>query len=141
MLEFKIELDQLLHLTRSQLIEHWVKTFNIPVPSHLSLPMMRRIIAYELQAQSLGGLTSATKRRLEALSNSDNHPASQTQAVGTRLVREWNGVTHIVEVHEDGFQWKAKRYRSLSAIAREITGAHWSGPRFFQINKGTSNGK
>jgi len=141
MLEYKIELDQLVHHSRSQLIELWVKTFNRPVPSHLSLPMMRRIIAYELQAQTLGGLTSFTRRRLEALSNSDTHPASQTQAIGTRLVREWNGVTHTVEVLEDGFYWRAQRYRSLSAIAREITGAYWSGPRFFQINKGTSNGK
>ena len=50
---------------------------------------------------------------------------------GTRLVREWNGHTHTVLVHADGVEWRGTRYRSLSVVAREITGAHWSGPRFF----------
>ena len=53
--------------------------------------------------------------------------------VGTRLVREWNGQTHTVLVHADGVEWRGKRYRSLSIVAREITGAHWSGPRFFGL--------
>ena len=52
---------------------------------------------------------------------------------GTRLVREWNGRTHIVDVSEDGFVFDGKTYRSLSAIAKRITGAHWSGPRFFGL--------
>jgi hypothetical protein len=50
---------------------------------------------------------------------------------GARLVREWNGVTHVIEVADTGFVWKGVRYRSLSAVARAITGARWSGPRFF----------
>ena len=54
---------------------------------------------------------------------------------GTRLVREWRGVTHTVLVHADGFEWNGKRYRSLTVIAREITGAHWSGPRFFGLRR------
>ena len=52
---------------------------------------------------------------------------------GTRLIREWNGKTIAVEVHEAGFLWEGQTYRSLSVIAREVTGAHWSGPRFFGI--------
>ena len=52
---------------------------------------------------------------------------------GTRLVREWNGRTHVVDVSEDGFAFDGKTYRSLSAIAKRITGAHWSGPRFFGL--------
>ena len=56
-------------------------------------------------------------------------------AVGTRLVREWNGRMHVVEVTERGFVWDGKSYRSLSAIARRITGAHWSGPRFFGVRR------
>lgn len=52
---------------------------------------------------------------------------------GGRLIREWNGVTHVVDVLDDQFVWKSNSYRSLSAIAREITGAHWSGPRFFGL--------
>jgi len=53
---------------------------------------------------------------------------------GGRLLREWNGVTHVVDVTDGGFVWKGETWRSLSAIAREITGAHWSGPRFFGLN-------
>jgi hypothetical protein len=53
---------------------------------------------------------------------------------GGRLIREWNGVTHVVDVTETGFLWKGETWRSLSSIAREITGAHWSGPRFFGLN-------
>ena len=53
---------------------------------------------------------------------------------GARLVREWNGVSHTVDVTDHGFEWRGERYGSLSAIAREITGARWSGPRFFGLN-------
>ena len=61
---------------------------------------------------------------------------------GTRLVREWNGETHTVLVHADGVEWRGQRYRSLSVVAREITGAHWSGPRFFGLTstKGAGDG-
>ena len=55
---------------------------------------------------------------------------------GTRLVREWRGVTYTVLVHAGGFEWSGRRYRSLTIVAREITGAHWSGPRFFGLRKG-----
>jgi hypothetical protein len=54
-----------------------------------------------------------------------------TLTPGTRLIREWNGRTIAVEVRDDGFVWNDQSYRSLSQIAREVTGAHWSGPRFF----------
>ncbi len=60
-------------------------------------------------------------------------PLRAQPAAGTRLVREWNGRMHVVEVTENGFVWDGKSYRSLSAIARRITGAHWSGPRFFGL--------
>jgi hypothetical protein len=53
----------------------------------------------------------------------------------TWLVREWRGVTYTVLVHADGFEWNGRRYRSLTIVAREITGAHWSGPRFFGLRK------
>jgi Protein of unknown function (DUF2924) len=55
---------------------------------------------------------------------------------GTRLIREWRGVTHAVLVQADGFEWNGRRYRSLTIIAHNITGAHWSGPRFFGLRKG-----
>lgn len=59
---------------------------------------------------------------------------------GMRLVREWHGVTHTVVILEDGVEWRGKRYRSLSVVAREITGAHWSGPRFFGLTVGRTDG-
>ena len=55
--------------------------------------------------------------------------------LGTRLVREWRGVTHTVLIHADGIEWRGQRYRSLSVVAREITGARWSGPRFFGLRR------
>ena len=55
---------------------------------------------------------------------------------GTRLVREWRGVTHTVLVQAQGFEWNGRCYRSLTIIAQKITGAHWSGPRFFGLRKG-----
>ena len=63
------------------------------------------------------------------------HLATLKQALkpGGRLLREWNGVTHVVEVTETGFLWNGETWRSLSAIARAITGTHWSGPRFFGL--------
>ena len=57
---------------------------------------------------------------------------------GSKLVREWRGRTHKVIVLEDGFEWKGTRWRSLSVIARKITGVHWSGPRFFGLNDGAT---
>ena len=86
-----------------------------------------------------GGFSAATKRRLAALTRSlaqdgDIARARVTRAKpGSRLIREWGGRTHSVAVSEDGFEWNGKTWRSLSAIAREITGAHWSGPRFFGV--------
>ena len=65
--------------------------------------------------------------------NSVSVVASASLKPGTRLVREWNGRTHVVDVSEDGFVFDGKTYASLSAIAKRITGAHWSGPRFFGL--------
>jgi hypothetical protein len=62
-------------------------------------------------------------------------PAISLKA-GTRLVREWHGVTHTVLVEAQGFDWNGRRYRSLTILAHEITGAHWSGPRFFGLRRG-----
>ena len=90
--------------------------------------------------QAYGGLGAATKRRLADLAKTmeqDGDLARRRVArlkPGARLVREWRGQSHTVIVLEDGFEWRGKRWRSLSVIAREITGAHWSGPRFFGLN-------
>ena len=86
---------------------------------------------YETQARALGGLSRVTERRLKKASLGAAAPPRAK--AGTRLVREWNGRTYQVEVVEGGYVMDGKSWRSLSAIARHITGAHWSGPRFFGV--------
>jgi DUF2924 family protein len=102
--------------------------------------LLVRAIAYRIQELHYGGLSKATRRKLTALvqaRGSDVETATGSGAkwirAGARLVREWNGRTHMVTVEEEGFLYAGRSYRSLSAIAREITGARWSGPRFFGL--------
>ncbi len=96
--------------------------------------------AWKIQEQAYGGLGAATKRRLADLAKTmelDGDLARNRVArlkPGAKLIREWRGETHTVIVLEDGFEWQGKQRRSLSVIAKLITGAHWSGPRFFGLN-------
>src|SRR5271166_5222136 len=98
-----------------------------------------RGITYKLQERAYGGLSKAVARKLEQTSPDPLSSGAAKAAPpislkpGTRLVREWRGVTHMVLVHPDTVEWRGQRYPSLSMIAREITGAHWSGPRFFGV--------
>jgi hypothetical protein len=92
-----------------------------------------------MQERVHGGVSKSTKRKLRALAQkleTDGNAAFDpglSLKPGAKLVREWHGVGHSVIVLEDGFDYGGRRYRSLSKIAREITGAHWSGPRFFGL--------
>ena len=127
-------------MAREALLAVWATTLGGEPPSRLSRPFLRRILAFELQAREQGGLPAAVKRKLESLATAqaggkERTPTSPKLKPGGRLLREWNGVTHAVDVVEGGFLWKAERHRSLSAIARAITGAHWSGPRFFGLQE------
>ena len=98
---------------------------------------MEKAIAYEIQAKVHGGLPARTRRALKAVAKADGKPTSPVlPGRGTRLVREWHGRLHEVEVMEEGYRYRGERHRSLSAIARAITGARWSGPRFFGIKAG-----
>ena len=91
------------------------------------------------QEQALGGLSAATRRRLAGLAQMLERDGDVTRnrvtrlRPGAKLVREWRGETHTIAVLDDGFEWQGRRWRSLSAIAREISGGHWSGPRFFGL--------
>ncbi len=99
---------------------------------------MAKAIAYDIQAKALGGLSARTIRALKAAAKPGAAPAAATRppGPGTRLIREWNGILHEVEVLDDGYLWRGQRHRSLSAIARAITGTKWSGPRFFGLKGG-----
>ncbi|NKB59593.1 MAG: DUF2924 domain-containing protein [Alphaproteobacteria bacterium] len=135
------EIGLLADLARSALMERWQATYRAEPPKGISRHLLIRAIAYEIQMKRYGGLKPATDRRLKAIVNgTDNgeHKAPPSLQPGARLVREWNGVSHMVEVTEGGFIWNGNRHRSLSAIARAITGARWSGPRFFGLTSADS---
>ncbi len=119
----------------------WAETHGAPPPPRMRRDFLLRGLAYRIQEDALGGLTKATRRRLMKLAAEleRNPGASLTTAppvkAGTRLVREWKGEAHQVTVLESGFEYRGERYRSLSEIARVITGTRWSGPRFFGLRE------
>jgi Protein of unknown function (DUF2924) len=135
-----VQLDQLRQLTSEELLEQWRILFNVDPPAKLRSSLLVQGIAYRLQEKALGGLKPATLRLLERIADdaAAGRPVSATPAKihtspGTVLMREWHGKKHQVTVMEDGFLYRAKRFRSLSQIARAITGARWSGPLFFGL--------
>lgn len=134
-------LNDLSALGREDLSKAWRTLHGKAPPPRMSQVFMRRVLAYEIQVQRHGGLPKATLKEL-ARKDGKQKQASQTGPSlkpGGRLLREWNGITHVVDVTEDGFLWNGDTYRSLSVIARTITGSHWSGPRFFGLTqKGVS---
>ncbi len=135
------EIEALADLSRPELVERW-RTHYADPPKGISRRLLIRAIAYEMQAKRYGGLKPVTDRRLRTIANgtvNGDHGSRKTSRrlqPGARLLREWNGATHVVEVIEGGFVWNGDRHRSLSAIARAITGARWSGPRFFGLTSG-----
>src|SRR5476649_1893384 len=118
----------------------WRERLGSP-PRFASTELTRLWLAWELQAKVRGGYDLATRRRLKQLSKSSKNDATPTSAAlgalkpGTVLTREWGGVIHRGMVLEEGFAWAGQNYRSLSEIATRISGARWSGPRFFGLKQ------
>ena len=118
----------------------WRRLYRAHPPKRVARNLLMLGVAWKIQEQAYGGLRAATKRRLADLAKTLKRDGDVTRnrvahlKPGARLIREWRGETHTVIVLEDGFEWKGKQWRSLSMIAREITGGHWSGPRFFGLN-------
>ena len=132
--EVERDLAALPELDRTALLERWRVAFGRDAPPRLSRALMEKAIAYDVQVEAFGGLSASTRRTLRAAAKADRKSAlSKLPSCGTRLVREWHGALHVVEVLDDGYLWRGARHRSLSAIARAITGAKWSGPRFFGL--------
>lgn len=130
-----------------QLRDQWRREFGRPPSGRLSHDFLRRALAYRKQAAARRGFSSATKRELDRLytklKSSRSLKASRSRSAssgplspGTRLVREWRGVTHEVEVLDRGFVWQGRHYRSLTEIATRISGTRYSGPRFFGLRGG-----
>jgi hypothetical protein len=120
-------------MDRPALLALWQDLFGEPAPRMLSQAFLRRFIAFELQARRHGGLPRKVTAALAKAPDQKPRISSPALRPGGRLLREWNGVTHVVDVTGDGYVWNGQTHRSLSAIARAITGAHWSGPRFFGL--------
>ena len=128
-------------LTYADLRTEWRRLFRAHPPQKISRDLLELAIAWKLQERALGGLSPATKRRLADLTTTLESKGDLAKAralklkPGVRLLREWGGDTHEVLVTESGFVWQGRSWRSLSAIAGAITGTHWSGPRFFGLDK------
>ena len=130
------QLEELRSCSSSSLREQWRTVFRTVAPD-MAPDLMRRAIAWRLQERVHGGLASSVMKTIAALQVSLTRDGDITVAPalkpGTRLVREWHGRTYHVLVCDEGYEYDQRRYRSLSQIAREITGAAWSGPRFFGL--------
>ncbi|EQB05497.1 hypothetical protein L288_12695 [Sphingobium quisquiliarum P25] len=103
-------------------------------PPRISPAMMRLALAWEWQARAHGGLSRQTSQKLAQLAGTKSRTAEAR--AGMRLVREWNGAAHVVTVGEDRvIRWNGREWRSLSEVARAITGTRWSGPAFFGLRQ------
>lgn len=120
---------------RAYIHAEWCAAFGRPPPKHLSTGFMLRALAWETQAKQSSGLPSDIKRALQSIAKGKQPKLAvpRKAAMGAHLVRVWNGRTYQVEVLEAGFRMDGREYGSLTAIAKKITGANWSGPRFFGL--------
>jgi hypothetical protein len=139
-LSLEHRLEGLTTMSSAQLRAEWLNIYRKPPPD-LSADLLRRGIAYRLQERAYGGLSPATMKQIERLKRQFAKTGEAvakpafTLKPGTRLVRDWGRKSHHVLVLGDGYLYNDRSYRSLSQIASEITGAHWSGPRFFGLAK------
>lgn len=126
------EVRKLAALDLQALREEWRRLYG-PPPRLRSPDLLRYLLAWRIQSALEGGLDRDTRRRLRQ--SSPTVPALPTPSAGTTITREWQGVIHEVKVLGTGFSYKGQAYRSLSEIARAITGSRWNGPRFFGLRK------
>lgn len=137
--DLEARLEALERLQAPELRQEWARVYGTPAPRRIGRDLLLRAVAYRIQEQVLGGLKPATKRRLLQIA-ADLRAGKPVQVTakpnlqpGTQLMREWNGKTERIEVLAKGFAWRGEVYRSLTTVARAITGTHWSGPRFFGL--------
>jgi hypothetical protein len=137
------QLTQLGGLDGESLKQRWRSLCGAEPPPRVSRSLLRQAIAYRLQENALGGLKRSTLRLLQQVATDGDagraaNSASQRRLKpGAVLLREWHGNTHQVTVLADGVRFRGQRYRSLSQVARVITGTRWSGPLFFGLRSAT----
>lgn len=131
-------LQRLASMTSGEIRAEWCRVFDRPVPPAFGIALMTRAIAARYQEKALGGLTRAELRQIDRqVRRDERHPRGVRAPVikpGTWLSRTWHGEVHEVVVLDNGCEYRARRFRSLTAVARHITGAKWSGPRFFGLH-------
>jgi Protein of unknown function (DUF2924) len=137
------ELAELRGLDPTALKQRWRVLYRTEAPVRIGQALLLQAVAYRLQERVLGGLKSSTRRLLERTAEENLHRRIPTEASATNvtpgsvLIREWHGTSHRVTVLADGVLLRGARYRSLSEVARKITGTRWSGPRFFGLRAPT----
>lgn len=124
--------DDLTAMSRDQLKALWMSHFGTQPPKKMRANTLARILSCEEQWQQSRESRATIRKQLERLITSAQKRASHI-GEGTRLVREWHGSEHVVDVIDGAYHWNGKAWKSLSVIAREITGTKWSGPRFFGV--------
>jgi hypothetical protein len=140
-------LSRLPKLDLHELREEWRFLYKTDVSPHLSRELLIRAVAYRMQEVALGGLRPEPQRQLRQIAQELKQTGEAAKRLrpqlkpGTRLMREWQGRTYEVVVLDDGLSWQGMQYRSLSAIARKITGTAWSGPLFFGLKQTRSAGR
>jgi hypothetical protein len=127
------EVRALAKLDGPELRQRWQELVGSAAPG-ISPKLLRLALAYRIQADAYGDLPQAARRHLAQIAGGKSR--TRPAGAGMRLVLEWQGVTHIVTVDETGtIRWNDREWKSLSAVARAITGGHWSGPAFFGLRK------
>lgn len=132
------QLADLPRLSQAQLKEEWARRIGAPAPN-IAPDLLRLGLGYELQQRQLGGLSRESQRLLRQNAKASPPEPEATTSLhrkltpGTRLVRDWHGKGYTVTVLEKGFEHNGKTYRSLTAVAKAITGSHWNGPHFFGL--------
>lgn len=135
------ELLRLASLDTDELRIRWCELYGCPPVARMSRDLLILAIAHRLQERAHGGMSKKAlrdiTRHMRALEQTGSISQSKQAGIksGTNLIREWNGRVHRVEVIDNGFVWNGERHRSLSSIARTITGTRWSGPRFFGLKE------
>ena len=138
--DIEAEIVALLDRSTQELLLAWCKLHRTEPPFGMSRDLLIRSLAYDLQQRAHGSPNLALRRRLQILAAASEKGARSVDPgvvlkAGSTLVRQWRGHTHTVLVRESGFEYEGQRYRSLTVIAERITGAHWSGPRFFDVTR------
>ena len=129
----KLSINDLRDSTPSELRKAFEIVFNVPLQQRVSLDFIKGNLAWHIQAKQQKQNPKALREKLFKKAHCTNIRHKISYQPGTRLIREWQGQTYEVTIMDKGYLWQGRQYRSLTAIAYEITGTKWSGPRFFGL--------